>query len=45
MSPEEALEYGLIDHILTKEHPAGEASNGKPQALPEKVAEASPAGH
>ena len=45
MSPEEALEYGLIDHILTKEHPAGESANGKPQALPEKAAEAAPAGH
>ncbi|HVD04316.1 MAG TPA: ATP-dependent Clp endopeptidase proteolytic subunit ClpP [Candidatus Dormibacteraeota bacterium] len=32
MSPEEALEYGLIDHILTKERPAGEAVPGKPQA-------------
>ncbi|MHB1575048.1 MAG: ATP-dependent Clp endopeptidase proteolytic subunit ClpP [Candidatus Dormibacteria bacterium] len=47
MSPEEALEYGLIDHILTKERPSGEAPNGKPQALPDKVepAEAAPAGH
>ncbi len=33
MSPEEALEYGLIDHILTKERSAGEAVPGKPQAV------------
>ena len=33
MSPDEALEYGLIDHILTKDRPAGDGGGGKVHAV------------
>ncbi|MHB1502311.1 MAG: ATP-dependent Clp endopeptidase proteolytic subunit ClpP [Candidatus Dormibacteria bacterium] len=42
MSPEEALAYGLIDHILTKERPGAEAANGKPKAVPEAAEAVAP---